>query len=85
MSVALCDLLGNGCKATVWHRQMPGADSYVISGSGQWSGSCDAVHCDVHFPHAPAEPICDFTVAAVRNGMLGPPSQPFCVPGVGLG
>jgi hypothetical protein len=73
--------------ALVLHSTVPGADGYVVSGSGTWQGSCSTVlgvnQCSIRFPQTPDEPICDFTIRATRDGQPGTPSRTFCVPGIG--
>jgi len=85
----VCAPQQGGCVAIVLHSTVAGADGYVVSGSGTWQGSCSTVlsinQCTIRFPQTPDEPICDFTITAIRSGQLGTPSRTFCVPGVDVG
>ena len=76
-----------GCETVVLHSRVAGADDYVIAGSGVWQGECGELltdFCFIRFAAPPPAPICDFTVSAVRDGVVGLPSRTFCVRAIGF-
>ncbi len=59
-----------------------GAEQYEVEGSGEWDARCipGLNLCILTFNEVP-EVSCDFTLRARSGSQLGPPSEPFCVPG----
>jgi hypothetical protein len=71
-----------GCVVIVSHTDVHGAEQYVVAGPGDWDAQCipGLNLCILTFDEVP-EVDCTFTLQALSGSQLGPPSEPFCVPG----
>jgi hypothetical protein len=71
-----------GCVVTIHHSDVQGAEQYEVQGPGDWDAQCipGLNLCHLTFEKVP-EVNCDFTLQARAGSLVGPPSEPFCVPG----
>ena len=61
-----------------------GAEQYEVEGPGEWDARCipGPNLCILTFAEVP-QVRREFTLRARSGSQLGPPSEPFCVPGTG--
>ena len=83
LSVSVCiERPQGGCVVTIRYADVQGAEQYEVEGPGEWDAQCipGLNLCTLTFDEVP-EVNCDFTLRALSGDRVGPPSEPFCVPG----